>query len=387
MHTRLQKIVVPFEYPVVFTSDLFNIANNALVDVVRRQEPNRLHRTFFVIDDGVYSAWPNLKSDIAAYLEAHSETFAPSAEPHVVIGGEPAKSDPTEVTRLQELLFHNRLDRQSFVVVIGGGAVLDMAGYAASTIHRGLRMIRVPTTVLAQNDSGVGVKNGINAFDTKNFLGTFAPPFAVLNDFSFLATLEHRDLMAGTAEAIKVALIRDGVFFDWLEQNVDRLCKFEDETASKMVRKGAELHLEHIATSGDPFEFGMARPLDFGHWSAHKLESMTGYALRHGEAVAIGMALDAYYSVEAGLLSPEDCERIAALLEGLGLALWDDALDRIGPDGRLEVLKGLDEFREHLGGELTVTLLQGIGQGLEVHTMDEGKIVRCVERLRARRRG
>src|SRR6185312_16684743 len=158
-----------------------------------------------------------------------------------------------------------------------------------------------PTTVLAQNDAGIGVKNGINAFGAKNMLGTFAAPFAVINDGRFLATLGERDRIAGMAEAVKVALVRDAKFFAWLRAAAPRLAAFDRDAVAQSIRRCAELHLAHIATGGDPFELGNARPLDFGHWAAHKLEVMTDHALRHGEAVALGMALDARYSVEAGL--------------------------------------------------------------------------------------
>ncbi|HTU64114.1 MAG TPA: 3-dehydroquinate synthase, partial [Polyangiales bacterium] len=141
----------------------------------------------------------------------------------------------------------------------------------------------------------------------------------------------------------------------------------------------------HIAGAGDPFELGSARPLDFGHWSAHKLESMTHHRLSHGEAVAIGIGIDTRYCVEAGLLSETDAESILSLIEQLGLALWDSALEREGPTG-LEVLQGLEEFREHLGGELTVTLLDGIGQGREVHALDLGLLKKSLSYLRTRAR-
>jgi 3-dehydroquinate synthase len=187
----------------------------------------------------------------------------------------------------------------------------------------------MPSTVLGQNDSGVGVKNGVNAFSAKNFLGTFAPPFAVINDYDLLRTLPARDVRAGLAEAVKVSLIRDRELFSWLEQNADALRACEPAAVEQSVRVAAEIHLRHIATAGDPFELGSARPLDFGHWSAHKLESLTGHAVRHGEAVAIGMALDCRYAVLAGLLAEADQLRVQHLLERRGFRLYDDALGRL----------------------------------------------------------
>jgi 3-dehydroquinate synthase len=301
-------------------------------------------------------------------------------------GGEDCKNDPAVMNRLLKELNDQRIDRHSYVVAIGGGAWLDAVGYAAAITHRGVRLVRVPTTVLSQADSGVGVKNGINHFGKKNFLGTFAPPAAVFNDSNFLETLPRRDAIAGMAEAVKVALIRDATYFEWLCDNRKALAQLEGEAVQQLIRRTAGLHLRHIGTSGDPFENGSARPLDFGHWAAHKLESMTQgpSQLRHGEAVAIGIALDTHYSMTAGLLRPDQLEKVAGLLEGLGLTLWSDALTRLGSTGQLELLEGLDEFREHLGGELTITLLETLGQGVEVHQMDPERVVAAIDWLRAR---
>lgn len=380
----LQKISVPYEYPVYFTRDVFTPSNPALVEAVGRKEPTRRHTTLFVVERAVAQAWPRVVADIAAYVDHHRDRLELAAEPLVLEGGETAKNDHALAARLEERLHALRLDRQSFVVIVGGGALLDMAGYVAAIVHRGLRVIRVPTTVLAQNDSGVGVKNGINAYGKKNFLGTFAPPFAVLNDARFLETLPRRDAIAGMAEAVKVALIRDEGFFEWLEQQAAALAAGTPEALALLVQHCAQLHLDHIATSGDPFELGSARPLDFGHWAAHKLESMTTHRVRHGEAVAIGVALDTLYSVASGLLAPAARERVLPLLETLGFRLWDPVLSRRRGDGRPEVLDGLDEFREHLGGELTVTLLAGIGRGIEVHAMQEPLIEGALAELAAR---
>ena len=384
MRYHMQTFDLTFQYPVYFTENVFSADNSAFLSALTRLECGRRHRLFVVVDRGVAETWPTLESHIRDYCQKHKEKLELVAPLYVVEGGEAIKGDTDALMRLLNRFHELSLDRQAFVVIIGGGAVQDMAGFAAAMTHRGLRTVRLPTTVLSQNDSGVGVKNGINAFGTKNFLGTFAPPFAVLNDIRFLDTLTDRDKIAGMSEAVKVALIRKRDFFQWLCDNVDQLVEFNPAAMAEMIRWGALLHLKHIATSGDPFEFGAARPLDFGHWAAHKLESMTDYRLRHGEAVAIGMALDARYSVLSSMLDAKDCDRICDLLEKFGLRLWDDRLIQTDANGRLEVLRGLNDFQEHLGGELTVTLLEGIGCGIEVHEMDPDRIVQCVDWLRAR---
>jgi 3-dehydroquinate synthase len=329
------------------------------------------------IDDGVASQ-ADLIARIAAYVAAHSDTIELVAEPELIPGGERCKNDPALLSQLQKRVVDLGLDRHAFIVAIGGGAALDLIGYVAATVHRGIRHIRVPTTVLSQNDSGVGVKNGVNAFGQKNMLGAFAPPFAVLNDSAFLDALDAREKRAGMAEAVKVALIRDGAFFRWLELHAGELSAFAPKTMDHLIRRCAELHMRQIALGGDPFERGSARPLDFGHWSAHKLELMTEHALRHGEAVAIGVALDARYSVLAGHLADGDDRRIIDLLTRLGLPVFHPALKDADSFGEYRLLRGLRDFREHLGGELTITLLAGLGEGVEVHEMDERLIVQAI---------
>ena len=381
---HMQKFSVGFEFPVCFTRDLFQPDNPTFAKTLASREPDRRHRFVVFVDNGLAERWSDLGDRIANYAETFADRLELVSAVEWIPNGEQVKNTPELVEQLHRRLFELGIDRHSFVVAIGGGAVLDLVGYVAATAHRGLRHIRVPTTVLAQNDSGVGVKNGVNAFGVKNFLGTFAPPFAVLNDFSFIATLSDRDRIAGVAEAVKVALIRDADFFEWLEASADRGTAFEPESLVYTIRRCAELHMRHIATGGDPFENGSARPLDYGHWSAHKLETLTRNQLRHGEAVAIGMALDAKYATIRGMLSAVDLERICRTLERLGLALWHPSLDAQDAEGRNLVLDGLREFREHLGGDLTVTLLRGIGRGVEVHEIDEAQMRAAINWLRAR---
>jgi 3-dehydroquinate synthase len=382
-----QRLSVPFEHAVVFTHGAFDPANRALVDVLTEREPDRRHRVLAVVDDGLLRAWPEIESDVPAYFKRHADKLELVAAPVSIPGGEAAKNDPRLIERLYELFHGQHMDRHSFVLIVGGGSVLDAAGYAAATCHRGLRVVRMPTTVLAQADSGVGVKNGINAFGAKNFVGTFAPPAAVVSDARWLERLPTRDKIAGQAEAVKVSLIRDAAFFEWLESRASDLAICEPAALGRLIRRCAELHLRHIAAGGDPFEMGSARPLDFGHWAAHKLESLTAHELRHGEAVAIGLLLDSRYCVEAGLLPEADFERIHALLTRLGLPRWHPQLLAPGERDRPALLAGLDEFREHLGGDLTVTLLRGIGHAEEVHVMDEARIRAALAWMKARAQG
>jgi 3-dehydroquinate synthase len=379
-----QRFAVAYEFPVIFTRGLFRPDNTVLVDTLCRLEPERRHRCLVFVDEGLAAQNHALPDEIAAYAAQHADRIELVAPPRLMPGGERIKHDLAFVEQMQGMVFEHRIDRHSYVIAVGGGALLDAAGLVAATSHRGIRHIRVPTTVLAQNDSGVGVKNGVNLNGVKNFVGTFAPPFAVLNDIDLLGSLPPREKIAGMAEAVKVALIRDPDFFAWLERNSDALAAFEPDAMATMIRRCAELHMHQIANGGDPFESGSARPLDFGHWSAHKLESLTHYHLRHGEAVAIGIALDTRYSVLAGLLRPGEEDRVCFLLEHLGFKLWHPALKKAEVGGRLAVLEGLREFREHLGGEFTVTLLTGLGQGLEVHHIEESLMLDAIGWLEAR---
>jgi 3-dehydroquinate synthase len=368
-----QRFSVAFDYPVVFCNDGLLETDSTLAWSIARREPERRHPSMAVIDEGLLRAQPELGARLERYAGAHRDLLELRGEPIVVPGGEAAKNDRALISRLQASFAEARLDRQSVALIVGGGAVLDAVGFAASTVHRGVRVVRMPSTVLSQCDGGVGVKTGINAHESKNFVGTFAPPHGVLNDFALLRTLPLREARAGMAEAVKVALIRDPVFFEWLESNALPLSRADAEPTAKLVRRAAELHLRHIAEGGDPFETGSARPLDYGHWLAHRLEIMSGHELRHGEAVAIGMLLDARYAERSGYLKTRDLARIAGLMAALGLPRSHPALSERA-DGRLLVLRGLEEFREHLGGKLTITLLSGIGQAFEINAIDEQRV-------------
>ena len=295
-----------------------------------------------------------------------------------------SKNSWFHVSQIHSQVERCHLDRHSWLLGVGGGALLDVAGLAAATAHRGVRHVRIPTTTLSQCDAGVGIKNGINAFGKKNFIGTFAPPFAVINDFEMLSSLSDRDKRAGGAEAVKVALIRDRDFFEQLECDAAPLAAFAPAALREMIHRCAELHVDHIATGGDAFETGAARPLDFGHWAAHKLEQLSGYGLRHGEAVAAGMALDVVYSRQAGLLGAAAAERALSLLEALGFALFANEMLYLDSEHQRVLLQGLEEFREHLGGELSLTMLQDIGRPVEIHQVSLPGMLDAIHQLQQR---
>ena len=366
-----QSFSVPFRYPVAFTEHLFAESQTLFADTFPE---GQLSRVFFVLDSGVVAHHPELISQIKTYIAAQSSRLALVGEPMVVAGGEACKNDPDAYQQVVEATHLHGIDRHSYIAAIGGGAVLDMVGFAAAISHRGIRLVRIPTTVLSQNDSAVGVKNSINAFGKKNYLGTFTPPFAVLNDFTFLESLEDRDWSSGISEAIKVALIKDLEFFEWLEKEAAALARRELEPMKEHIIRSAQHHMDHIA-GADPFEFGSSRPLDFGHWAAHKLEKLSDFRIRHGEAVAIGIALDSAYSFLQGRIEEADLLRIFKVFRTLGLALYSPELQGDA------LLQGLKEFQEHLGGRLTIMLLEKLGKGVEVHEMDPELIVKALHLL------
>ncbi|MES2733278.1 MAG: 3-dehydroquinate synthase [Bacteroidota bacterium] len=387
MRSLQQSFTVTFQYAVHFTEKLFNLDNAIFSNVFQLDENIGPRKLFFVIDESVQQAVPHLLSDIRTYVAAYAETMQICGEILLVPGGEQAKNDRLWVDKILEEVNSHGIDRHSYIIAIGGGAILDMVGYAAAIAHRGVRHIRIPTTVLSQNDSGIGVKNSINYFNKKNFLGTFTPPYAVLNDFDFLRTLSDRDWRAGIAEAIKVALIKDAAFYQFIKTNITALNNRDMPAMQQLIHRCAEMHMQHIAgRSGgrpDPFEMGSSRPLDFGHWSAHKLEQLTRYSLRHGEAVAIGIALDTTYAYLAGMLTKTEWKDIISTIRDLGFELHVPALSQnLEEENQVKsVLNGLVEFREHLGGQLTIMLLDKIGHGVEVHEMDRSRIIKAIQTL------
>lgn len=365
--TIVQQFSVPYRYKVFFTENVFAPHNPVLAQAISDLS-GRPRRALFVIDSGVAEKHPDLSQRITTWCWHYSHQVELTGQPAVLQGGEACKNDLAFVDMLTHAVNYFGIDRHSYIVAIGGGAFIDMVGYAAAVSHRGIRLIRIPTTVLSQNDSAVGVKNSMNLYGKKNFIGTFAPPYAVVNDFTFLHTLDDRNWSGGMSEAVKVALLKDPGFFSFLEQKAPALAARDIEPMRWLIRRCAELHLQHIS-GGDPFEQGSSRPLDYGHWAAHKLEHLSDYEVLHGEAVAIGMAVDAAYAMMAGYLPQADFDRIIKLMRDLGFVLSHPLLVR--SEGRYpDIVAGLKEFREHLGGELTITLLRGIGDPFEVHAID-----------------
>jgi 3-dehydroquinate synthase len=364
-----------FTHRLYFTRDVLGADRDVLAEVLEPSEGRRA-RVQFWVDEYVAEAQPDIRRKLQAFADLYPDRIERAGNVQVVVGGEAVKNDIHILERMLKVFHAANLDRRSYVVVIGGGAVLDAVGFAASIAHRGLRLVRLPTTTLAQGDSGVGVKNAVNLFGKKNWIGSFAVPWAVINDQALLRTLSDRDFICGFSEAVKVALLKNPALFQALCRTATRIRQRDLDAALPMIQASAEWHRQHITAGGDPFEAREARPLDFGHWSAHRLEAMTDFQLRHGEAVAIGVALDTLYSSLALGLPAGDAEAVLRCLCDLGFTLGHPALrDEAG------LLEGLEEFRQHLGGRLTLTMLRGVGDPIDVHEVDRARMSEALRRL------
>lgn len=381
MTAHIQRIVVRHDFPVVFTRHLFSPRNPALRNVLTRGGGPRPLRCLVLLDQGVQTAFPNLAADIRAWFKSRERDLHLVRAPLALAGGETIKQSDQSVRRMITALQAGNICRHSMCIAIGGGAFLDAAGLAAALFHRGVRLVRVPTTALAQCDSGVGVKNAINYNGAKNLLGTFAPPYAVLNDTAFLDRLPLPLLLDGIAEAVKVAAIKDAAFFRAIARAAPNIRQGDLPAIRRILKRCALLHLDHIATSGDPFELGTARPLDYGHWSAHKLEQLSKHRITHGHAVAAGIALDALYAACIGLLPERQAFQLVETLRACGLPVYAPEMALKNRCGRLTILDGLEEFRAHLGGELTLTLPSPLGASVEIHSVDETLMADCIAAL------
>ena len=254
----------------------------------------------------------------------------------VIPAGETSKSQEV-LAGLYEDAVEGGLDRQSFVVALGGGVVGDLAGYLAATFLRGIRFAQVPTSLLAMVDSSVGGKTGINLPQGKNLVGSFHQPSLVVSDMSALKTLPRREYFSGLAEVVKYGVIRDAAFFAGLEKNVSKLAGMDEAFLEKVIARCCELKAEVVRL--DEREGGLRAILNFGHTLGHAIETVGGYGkYLHGEAISMGMVFAAQLSARMGRCSPEDSRRVAGLLEALELPVrmpdcpWDGILQAMAVD-------------------------------------------------------
>ncbi len=378
--TLKHEVVIPYTLRIFFGTNVFYPENPLLRDLFLEDRRDYRRKVMVYVDDGIPVSYHD---QIRRYFGRHTGDLLLLGV-NILPGGERIKNSDVYVRQVYEDINVNEICRHSYIIGIGGGAFLDVVGFAASTAHRGIRHIRLPSTTLAQADAGVGVKNGINYDGKKNFIGTFLPPTAVVNDFSLLDSLPEREIRNGYIEAIKVAAIKDAEFFKWIEDSVNELNAAKKDAIQYLIYRSAQLHFAHITTSGDPFERGSVRPLDFGHWAAHKLEQLSNYRISHGEAVAIGIALDTVYAERMGYLEPAKAKRVLALLDNLNFQIYTEIFTQKDERGNYRILDGLEEFREHLGGQLTITLLDDIGTKFDVHEVDFDQMLAAIAILGSR---
>jgi len=261
------------------------------------------------------------------------------------------------VERVLDALVERRLNRDACVVALGGGVVGDMAGFAAACYQRGVDYVQVPTTLLAQVDSSVGGKTGVNHPGGKNLIGAFHQPRAVVSDIGTLGTLPPRELRAGLAEVIKAGLVADAAFLAWIEGNLEALLGLDASALTYAIRRSCEIKAGIVAE--DEHEHGRRALLNLGHTFGHAIETAAGYgAWLHGEAVGAGMLMAADLSARLGWLGPADVERVRSLLQRAGLPV---AAPRIGAARGLELM-GMD--KKVLAGRIRLVLLRRLGEGV-----------------------
>ena len=377
--TSSGKITVSWHHRVLKCRDAFRTEGSALASLFQTEDgPSRV---LIVIDAGLDAAQPELGANVMHWMQQHPEAVTPSGPPLIVLGGEQAKQDHVVFDQVVQAVHQRRICRQSYILAIGGGAMLDAVGLAAATAHRGVRLVRLPSTTLSQADAGVSVKNGINAFGAKNLIGTFAPPWAVINDATLLPTLDDVFWRGGLSEAVKVGLLKDPDLLTMIEESTSDLNNRDLDAMERIVTATANLHVNHIVSGGDPFESSRARPLDFGHWSAHQLEQMTGTRLSHGDAVGIGLLIDLQYAALELGASSALVNRVADCLASLGFPTHSDAMT---DEDRL--LEGIERFREHLGGKLAITMVTQPGRSMEIDQMDAHAVRQALRLVRSRGR-
>ena len=283
--------------------------------------------------------------------------------------------DGATLNRIYDGLIQGRCDRRTTLLALGGGVIGDLAGYASATFMRGIPFIQVPTTLLAQVDSSVGGKTGINHPLGKNLIGAFYQPRLVLADTAALKTLPPRELSAGLAEVIKHGLVRDEQFVVWLEQNMERLLACEPAALAHAVRRCCEIKAAVVAE--DERETGVRALLNFGHTFGHAIESCLGYGVwLHGEAVAAGMVMAAELSCRLGCIGQPEVERIVALLQRARLPVTQPGLDAAA------LLAAMSVDKKAEGGKLKFILLERIGAGSIRSGIANELVLECLNAVR-----
>jgi 3-dehydroquinate synthase len=309
----------------------------------------------------------------------HGETVAaalPGVVHLLVPDGERAKNHRT-LSRVYEWLIETGADRSSTVIAIGGGVIGDTVGFAAASYLRGVDLVQVPTTLLAQVDSAVGGKVGINHALGKNLIGAFHPPVAVIADPALLKTLPRRELRAGLYEVVKYGVIASRPLFERIVSDLPRIFACESEVMTAIVAESCRIKAEVVAA--DEREGDRRRVLNYGHTAGHALEAVTRYRrLRHGEAVAYGMLVAAHLGVSRGLLDKADHAALAALIGRMG------PLPSVTDLPAADVLAAMQRDKKVVAGRMHMVLPQGLGDTVIVDDVTEKEIRRALRTIGVR---
>ncbi len=340
-------------YHIIVGSNLLLRANEFL-------QTDKYSKIFVITDEHVADQWLPKLQQVLAKIDGSL----------IVPAGESAKQLPN-VERIWTAMHEAGCDRKSLVIILGGGVVGDIAAFAASTYMRGVAFAQIPTTLVAQVDSSVGGKTGFDFNELKNFIGTFAQPTAVLIDTGTLATLPPRELIAGFAEMYKHGLIQDAGYFDKLAQKLP-LQYSADELADLI---SASIHIKADIVARDERETGERKLVNFGHTVGHAIEALswnTDNPLLHGEAIAIGMAIEADLSVQIGYISANDAQRIKQILSAAGLPVF-------APHYPMDQLFAkMRDDKKNENQVIMFTLLAQIGHAVYNQSLDDAVIATTI---------
>ncbi|CAA0083241.1 3-dehydroquinate synthase [BD1-7 clade bacterium] len=299
--------------------------------------------------------------------------------PLLITGGEDNKN-----TQMTEQIFQQLMDagvsKDGILVVVGGGSLQDLMGFVAASFRGGLQVVRMPTTVRSQIASPVVVSCGVNAFHQRNLLGALHVPSAVVIDPCFTASLPHRDRRAGIAEAVKVALAYDREFFQWIEAHAQRFQTSSDGGLHALINRAAQINICQRDASSEPDAFCSGAGL--GLWAANKLEAMNR-DMRYGEALALGLSIDAAYAMSAGFLQKQKLERILTLLETLGFDCWHASASQRTADGQWVLYGGVEEYTRCHADE-RVPVIVNLGEIVSIDVIDRGLLMQATDYLRSR---
>jgi len=342
------------------TRDVFSPRNPDLACLLRRREPDARQRAFFLVDAGVAAARPDVCAAIEGYARAHSATLVLAGAPLIVEGGELCKARREVCDWIRARLTGAGIDARSHVVIVGGGSLLDAAGFAAATLHGGVRVTRVPTTLAAQVGAAWSSDCAVHACGRRDWMRAVQTPFAVALDPRWLASLPLEERRAGLAEAMRLALVCEPRLFHWICDRAQALAAFERRSIEALTRWCARLQCERLGAGEARAAIG-GRAAGFGRWAEYGLRALAPET-DGSVAAAVGVAVDVLLSVVLTGLPPETAKAALETLAALGLPLWHEALGESDEEARPALLAGLAELRDREGGAPSIPLLQALGR-------------------------